>query len=240
MLPNITANQVGFSETSLESCGSDQIEQVSFNGLSTEIIRDIASKLPLPDIIRLKQVCKHTNNSIRDYDINEAKKRCSIDFQHMDKVKFENPELYKQYMLLFEMNNSELIEKKNKIPEIKEISFQFVLTEFTFPHGNIRKHKSAGLNDALSIHIGKLENGKCFILTLNPYFTSRFVGFNQRHQMIGYAGDVMPTRYAGENNHSIYCGRSYEDAIKTFEQACKGSDLAKHIRELLGFQKTYY
>ena len=96
------------------------------------------------------------------------------------------------------------------------------------------------MNDALSIHIGKLENGKCCILALNPYFTSRFVEFNQRHQMIGYAGDTTPTSHLGQNNHSIYCGDSYEDAIKTFERACGGSDLATHIRDLLGFQKEYY
>ena len=74
MLTNITANQAGFNEIHLESGGSDQVEQVTFNGLPVEIIRYIASKLPLPDVIRLKQVCQHTNNSIECYDIDEAKR----------------------------------------------------------------------------------------------------------------------------------------------------------------------
>ncbi len=38
----------------------------------------------------------------------------------------------------------------------------------------------------------------------------------------------------------MYCGHSYEAAIRTFELACQGHDLAGHIRELLGLQKVYY
>ena len=240
MLPHITANQTDFNKTPLESVGSGQDQQVALNGLPAEIIQNVASKLPLPDVIHLKQVCKHTYKSINDYDINEAKKRYSVDFQHMDKVEFKNPELYKQDMLLFEIHNGKLTIEKNKIPNIKEFSFLFVLTEFTLPEFEIIKDESGGFSDVLSIHIGKLENEKCCILALNPQYSSYFVVFSQQHQMIGYAGDINPTDWPGENNHSIYCGRSYEDAIMTYERACEGSVLATHLRDLLGFQKKYY
>ncbi|USE33810.1 F-box protein [Endozoicomonas sp. SCSIO W0465] len=240
MLTNTSITETGLDRTIQLSIDSESNQQATFNDLPVIIIQKIASKLPLPDVIRLKHACRHAYHSINEYDINKAKTRYTVEFKNMENIEFENPILYTKGMQLFHWNNGVLDIEKNTLPNIKKISHRFDLNEFSLPGYEISKHKSSGLNDPLSIHTGQLENDLYFVLTLNPRLSSHFVEYSHEHQMIGYAGDNNPTSYPGENNHAMYCGRTYEGAIKTYELVCKNCDLAIHIRELLGFQKKYY
>lgn len=236
------ADQTGLNTSLQQSVVFEPGEQVIFKGLPVELIQEIASYLPLPDLVQLKQTCRATNHCITSFIIKEAKQRYSVEFRYMNKVEIKKPDLYSDHMRMFQINNNgSLVSDTFRVPDIKMVSLNFVFTRFLYPDYEIQKPKeSRGLNDALSIHMGQFENGRCFMLALNPRLSKRFLSFRKQHQMIGYAGDTNPTPWLSENNHSLYCGRSYEEAIKTFELACQGTDIANHIRKLLGFHRIYY
>lgn len=236
------ADQTGLNISFQKLIVSDRGEQAIFNGLPVELIKEIASYLSFPDLVSLKNTCRFTNQCIDSFTIKQAKKRYSVEFRNMNKVEIKDPGIYSENMCMFYMNNNGSLAINNyKVPDIKMVSLNFVFTYFSYPDFTIQKHEeSGGLNDALSIHMGEFENGECFLLGLKPSFSKRFLSFRKEHQMIGYSGDTNPTPLPGENNHSLYCGGSYEEAIKTFELACKGTDIAKHIRKLLGFHRKYY
>lgn len=242
MFHNAAVGQSNLNKSLQQLVVSDTDQQVIFNGLPVELIQEIASYLPFPDLIPLKQTCKFTNQCIDSFMIQKAKARYTVEFRHMNKVEITEPDLYSKDMRRFYIdNNGTLVAEKDVIPDIKVVSLNFVIAEFSYSNCKIYMgKKSEGLNHALSIHIGQFNNGSCFILALKPAFSDRFLSFSKEHQMIAYFGDTHPTPWSGENNHSLYCGGSYEEAIKTFELACQGSDIANHIRQLLGFHKKYF
>lgn len=59
--------------------------------------------------------------------------------------------------------------------------------------------------------------------------------FDQHHNKIGYSGDSHPTLVPWLTSHSLYCGKTCEEVIETFELAYEGYPMAAHIRRVLGF-----
>lgn len=242
MLPQITANSMLMSHTRQnQEIEPEKNMQFKFNDLPIEIVQIIASKLPLPDVLRLKQLCRYANHCIDSHTIKKAARRYSIKFKNIKKAEIkEIKHFFKMDMRTYQIcRNGNLASEKNTIPEIKEISGVFAITHLSYYRHSPIRHESSGLNDTLSIHLGTLENGLFFMLAINPKLCSRFIKYSERH-MIAYAGDTNPTSPPNENNHAMYCGKSYEEALKVFELACKGTVAAMRIRSALGVQKKYY
>ncbi len=242
MFPQLTANSTLMSCTRQnQEIKSENNTQTKFIALPIEIVQIIASKLPLPDVLRLKQLCRYANNCIDNYTIKKAAKRYSIEFKNIKEAEREKTrEFFDTDMRTYHIcSNGKLANEKKTIPEIKEILGVFAITHLSYYRYSLISYESSGLNDTLSIHFGTLENGQFFMLAINPQLCSRFIKYSDP-PILSYAGDTNPPPCPNENNHAMYCGKSYEEALKAFELACKGTRAAMCIRDALGVQKKYY
>ncbi|MGI2026524.1 hypothetical protein [Endozoicomonas acroporae] len=86
-----------------------------------------------------------------------------------------------------------------------------------------------------SIHAGQLDDGMLFLKMLNPSQCELKFKLDHHRQNIQYQGDDEFEVFPGTHPYSLYCGKTFEEALATFEQACQGTDIATFIRPLLGF-----
>ncbi|MGO0307431.1 hypothetical protein ACTL6P_12625 [Endozoicomonas acroporae] len=86
-----------------------------------------------------------------------------------------------------------------------------------------------------SIHAGQLDDGMFFLKLLNPSQCEWQYKLDHHRQNIQYLGVNEFEVFPGTHPYSLYCGKTLEEALATFEQACQGTDIATFIRPLLGF-----
>lgn len=229
----------GTDLVSEESQQSGQ-QQLMLNGLPQVVITHVARFLPLPDLYNLRQVNKKFRVTISDRDINEAKRRYLVKFKHLKKVPDSAGIQYHGQLRQYQIgSDGQVICETITDPVIKVLLGALTLSGYSNRNKSAYKLTGCGLNDTASVHLGQLENGLYFIMALNPDMIGNFFQFFSAFQMILYVGDRTPG-YTGENALSMYCGRSCETAIRALELACRGQDIASHVRDLLGFEKTYY
>ncbi|WP_257264241.1 hypothetical protein [Endozoicomonas sp. ONNA2] len=144
-------------------------------------------------------------------------------------------------MLKYHLNADGLLVKEKYTGSgntVKQVSGVYVFNYVDEDRkGQFRPHQNGGLSDTHSIHAGQLNDGTFFLLALTKKMCDdHLVKDPFDSKKIGYFGDSYPTCRAGYNTHSLYCGKTWEESVKTFEQACKGTLVAEKIREILGFQ----
>uniref|UniRef100_UPI003BB5950C hypothetical protein n=1 Tax=Endozoicomonas sp. ALC013 TaxID=3403076 RepID=UPI003BB5950C len=120
--------------------------------------------------------------------------------------------------------------------KVKELTGVYVFNGIDLNHGRqLRPLKNLDPKDPHSIYAGQFNDGTFFLLALNPTQCERLFKADS-HNNVGYCGESYLAQSGGENTHSLYCGKTYKEALETFELACKGSVVADNIRKVLGFE----
>ena len=166
-----------------------------------------------------------------------------LEFRNMKKIEIQRNCIMYRDMLKYHLNADGLLENEEYTGSdntVKQVTGVYVFNDIDEDYKGQyrhRPHRNRGLSDTHSIHAGQFDDGTFFLLALRKELCKRFLEFDRfDSKKIGYSGDSFPACGSGDNTHSLYCGKTYEEAVETFEQACKGTLVATKIRDLLGFQ----
>ncbi|WP_422489822.1 hypothetical protein [Endozoicomonas sp. ALE010] len=239
MIPD-TACKTQFSAQANQETEPKPAEQGKFNNLSTTVVPPGASgTIPQADNSRSgSEWLSNKSPSLVDSNITIAASGSpSQVFRNMGKLR-QSPNFFLPHTLekYFPGANGGLGQADLKVCDstLKEVTGVLVLDEYEAGEYHHRSRRCfRELYDPYSIHAGQLDDGMFFLYTLRPGLCKELFKFDPEHLKIRYTGYELRPDDRGFP-FSLYCGKTFEEALSAFELACKGSDIATFIRPLLG------
>ncbi|WP_257293677.1 hypothetical protein, partial [Endozoicomonas sp. YOMI1] len=224
------------SEASIQSIQKwlNQMRVDEFN-ITIEKGNAVASSLPISDanIFEANTLAStHTplpddNQSKLDPERESCQKRMGfhsvsstslppLEFVKMKKIEIPNNVIMFRDMLKYHLNADGLLEKEKYTGSdntVKQVAGVYVFNDIDVKYrGQFRPHINSGLSDTHSIHAGEFDDGTFFLLALRKELYENLFEYDPfDSKKIGYSGDQHPT--PGYNTHSLYCGKTYEEAV---------------------------
>ncbi|WP_257294096.1 hypothetical protein [Endozoicomonas sp. YOMI1] len=209
-----------------------------FNNLSAEVVPQASTKIPPPDnsqsSLKLESDCFAKRKGLHSVILSSA--RPPLEFNNMKEIECRDNTLIYRDLLKYHRNADGLLQEEEYSGcgnTVKEFTGVYVFNDID--DCQFRPHKNFGPSDPHSIHAGQFDDGTFFLLALNPALCKMHFEYDS-HNNVGYFGSPYLTCSSGSNTHSLYCGKTYQEAVESFELACKGSIVATNIRESLGFR----
>ncbi|MGI2028737.1 hypothetical protein [Endozoicomonas acroporae] len=211
-----------------------------FNNLSTKEVVP-ATKIPQPDFYpfpsQSEKDCYMKSRCVQS--VTSSSGPPPIEFRNMIKIERQNNSLNYKDMLKYSLAFDGLLQEE-KYSEcentVKEFTGVYIFNNIDTNHSRRFPHQYIQPSDPHSIYAGQFDDGRFFLLALNPILCEGHFVYDSHNKNVRYFGETVFTQYGGENTHSLYCGESYKEALEMFEQACRGTIIADNIRNLLGFE----
>ncbi|MBO9480230.1 hypothetical protein [Salinisphaera sp. G21_0] len=234
----VTACETAQAASKLKSVTADQ---GTFNYLTTTVVPVASATIPQLDNSRSgsELLSKYSPSLVESDTIIAATGSPSRVFRNMEELKIQNPKFITCNMVKYflcadgTLGQANFTECADFIREVTGVCDLNNFYEGEYHQDSGRRFRELYYPD--SIHAGQLDDGMFFLKMLRPDYCDQLFQLDAHHQKIEYRGpDDMRV---GINTHpySLYCGKTYEQALAVFELACKGSDIATFIRPLLGF-----
>ncbi|MBO9494080.1 hypothetical protein J7438_08275 [Thalassotalea sp. G20_0] len=216
--------------------------RAKFKNLSVEeVVPQASSEIPTPDLHPFKSQYEKDciEKSMYMQSVTPSSGPPPLEFRHMRKIERQHNTLMHQDMMKYQLSLDGIVQKENYSEcdnTVKEFTGVYVFNDIDLNHGRqLRPHKNFGPKDPHSIHAGQFDDGTFFLLALNPTQCERLFKADS-HNNVGYCGESYLATSGGENTHSLYCGKTYKEALVTFELACRDTIVANNIRKSLGFE----
>ncbi|WP_257283329.1 F-box protein [Endozoicomonas sp. SESOKO1] len=211
--------QATLSNTNLQMPSEKKVnkKKPTYNDLPVEIIQEIARKLPLPDVLRFKQVNHQANDYIDSTIIKVAMDRIHYHFnafsQPTDVYNSRSSLSFEEFMTFF---------RETFIPKFSNIIHA---TDAPVKRSEIVLKRLYGINTVCDFHAGEFESGLKFIM-----IGSRLTQSNDSEYGLKSTG-------SGESNQ-LYVARSFDDVINLIRK--KRNDIPQDLIEtLFAYNKDY-
>ena len=219
----------------------------TLNGLPVELLENIGSWLPYPDVCNLRLVCRHAYNSISNRIVKKSKENYYYEFPKMEKYNTKQKDLDFLNKALdsgivpwldhrfFSLNNEGRVTEHIGRPKYRNF-----FSRFEFQACNPISMKLSG--SGFYIYTGKLANGLVFLKLPDQSMIKSFTSYSPEFNKILWHGSKHLT--SGEDCHlsfySFCVGESFDKVLETFKLTNSCTSLAGLVEDMLQNKKIYF
>ena len=185
------------------------------NVLPDLVIRYIASKLALPDLLSFKQTCHQVNSCIGERIISEAKNKSYYKFELLIQPPTETHDQLREELTSY--FNGTLHTKDGNITVVHK-------GEMCIKSEELEIVNIDAVDNEDVFYLGTLSNGRKFTF-IDAGFTDQKDGYERLIFKRGYK--------------EIYIGNSYNEIIQLIQDR-RSDALPRHVKRLLSHDRIYY